>query len=51
MENKDIDITAEDNQSITIITHNGYLITIYTGNYTDKNINIEVKKIDYHDWS
>lgn len=44
-----IDINAENDQLITIRTKSGYVITIYTGDYTDKSVSVEVGKMDY-DW-
>ncbi len=43
----DINIMAQENQVITITTRNGYIVTISTGDYTDKNISIDVEKMEY----
>ena len=44
---ENINIQAENNQLITITTRSGYIITLYTGDYTDKSISLEVEKIEH----
>ena len=46
-DNEIIDIQAENHQLITITTRNGYLISLYTGDYTDRGINLEVEKVEH----
>jgi len=41
-----IDINAEDEQLITIRTRSGFVITVYTGHYTDNSVNVEVEKME-----
>ena len=43
----DIDIMAQENQVITITTPNGYMVVIHTGHYTNKDIDINVEKIEH----
>ena len=40
------DVYADNNQVITIRTRSGYIIRVYTGDYLDKGINIDVEKPD-----